>query len=72
MLASGVISIVAQGAPAGYSAVVGGLGANGYAAHSPNGYSASAALVIGFSAYLFFVLTMWELRIQRRQLALRA
>jgi aquaporin Z len=40
-----VVLLIAQAMPGGYSAWAGGLGANGYGAHSPGGFSASGAFL---------------------------
>ncbi len=58
ILASAVVLLIAHGAPAGYSAHVSGLGANGYGMHSPNGYSVSAAFVMELVLSFIFVLTV--------------
>lgn len=58
VLASAVVLMIAHGAPAGYSAQVSGLGANGYGMHSPNGYSASAAFLMELILSFVFVLTV--------------
>ena len=44
-LGAGVLLLIAQAAPGGYSAAASGLGANGYGAHSPAGYSAAGAFL---------------------------
>jgi aquaporin Z len=41
-----VVLLVAKGLPEGYNAAVGGLGANGYGAHSPTGYSGGSAFLL--------------------------
>lgn len=58
ILGSAVVLMIAHGAPAGYSAHVSGLGANGYGMHSPNGYSVSAAFVMELVLSFVFVLTV--------------
>lgn len=58
ILASALVLMVARGAPAGYSAHMGGLGANGYGMHSPDGYSASAAFTMELVLSFVFVLTV--------------
>ena len=58
VLASALVLIIAHGAPAGYSAHVGGLGANGYGEHSPHGYSTSAAFMMEVVLSFVFVLTV--------------
>ncbi|MGI4756609.1 MAG: aquaporin Z [Janthinobacterium lividum] len=58
ILASGVLLVIAQGAPARYSAHVSGLGANGYGMHSPDGYSATAAFMMELVLSFIFVLTV--------------
>jgi aquaporin Z len=44
-IGAGVLLMVAQSAPGGYDPHVSGLGANGYGAHSPGGFSASGAFL---------------------------
>ena len=58
ILASALVLMIAHGAPAGYSAQAGGLGANGYGAHSPNGYSVTAAFLMELILSFVFVLTV--------------
>ena len=43
IVASGALLIILKGRPEGYDAVVGGLAANGYGAHSPGHYALPAA-----------------------------
>ncbi len=45
-IGAGVLLLVAQAAPGGYSPSISGLGANGYGAHSPGGYSAAGAFLM--------------------------
>jgi aquaporin Z len=58
VVASAVILLVANGIPGGYDAATGGLGANGFGAHSPMGYSPLAALVTEVVLTFFLVLTV--------------
>ncbi len=58
IIAAAVILLVAHGAPGGYDASVAGLGANGYGAHSPGGYSLLAALCAEIVLTMFLVLTV--------------
>ncbi len=58
IIASGVILFVARGAAAGYDVAAAGLGANGFGAHSPDGYSLGAALVAEIVLTMFLVLTV--------------
>ena len=58
VLASAVILLVANGAPGGYSAPLSGLGADGYGAHSPGGYSLLAGFVTEAVLTMFLVLTV--------------
>jgi aquaporin Z len=58
IIASGVILFVARGAAAGYDVAAAGLGANGFGAHSPEGYSLGAALVAEIVLTMFLVLTV--------------
>jgi aquaporin Z len=44
-IGAGVLLMVAQSAPGGYSAAESGLGANGFGEHSPAGYSAAGAFL---------------------------
>lgn len=58
VIASGVILLIANGAPGGYSAPVSGLGADGYGLHSPDHYSLAAGLVAEIVLTMFLVLTV--------------
>jgi aquaporin Z len=58
ILAAAVILFIAQGTPDGYVASVSGLGANGYAAHSPGQYSLAACFVVEVILTGFLVLTV--------------
>lgn len=58
ILAAGVVLLLAKGAPEGYSAAAQGLAANGYADHSPGGYSAGAAFLAEVVLTFFLVLTV--------------
>ena len=57
-VAAAVILVIANGAPGGYNAAVSGLGANGYAEHSPAGYSLYAAFVAEVFLTMLLVLTV--------------
>jgi aquaporin Z len=58
VIASGVILLIANGAPGGYSAPLSGLGADGYGLHSPDHYSLAAGLVAEIVLTMFLVLTV--------------
>ena len=58
ILAAAVILFIAQGTPDGYVASVSGLGANGYAAHSPGQYSLATCFVVEVILTGFLVLTV--------------
>ncbi len=58
IVASALILLVANGAPTGYDLAQGGLGANGYGAHSPGGYSLLACFVAEVILTMFLVLTV--------------
>ena len=58
ILGSAVVLMIAHGAPAGYSAHIDGLGANGYGMHSPSGYPAAAAFLMEPVLTFLFVLTV--------------
>ncbi len=58
ILATLVIYLVANGAAGGYSVATGGLGANGYGAHSPGEFGLGAALLCELVLSCFFVLTV--------------
>jgi len=58
ILAAGVLLLVARDMPGGYDAGAMGLGANGYDAHSPNGYGLLAALIVETVLTAFLVLTV--------------
>jgi aquaporin Z len=45
VLAAGIVLLIAKGGAGGYQASVGGLGANGYGAHSPGGFGGGAAFI---------------------------
>jgi aquaporin Z len=53
-----IVLLIANGAPGGYSASAAGLGANGFAEHSPAGYSLLAAFVAEVVLTMFLVLTV--------------
>lgn len=55
ILASGVLLMILEGQPGGYSAAEGGLAANGYGAHSPGGYSLAAGFLTEVVLTLIFV-----------------
>ena len=58
ILASAVVLTLAQSSATGYSASLGGLGANGYDAHSPGGYSASGTFLLEAVMTFFFLLVV--------------
>lgn len=58
IIAAAIILTIAKGVPGGYSAAASGLGANGYAAHSPTGYSLAACFIAEVVLTLFLVLTV--------------
>lgn len=58
IIAAGVVLFIAKGAPGGYNAAIGGLAANGYADHSPGGYSLAAAFVAEMFLTMILVLTV--------------
>lgn len=58
IIASGLILVIAKGTVAGYDPAVAGLGANGFGAHSPGGYSMAAAFIAEVVLTMFLVLTV--------------
>ena len=58
ILASVTILLVARGVPGGYDVHTMGLGANGFGAHSPGGYSIGAAFLVEVVLTAFLVLTV--------------
>jgi aquaporin Z len=58
IIASACILIIAKGAPGGYDPTVMGLGANGFAAHSPGQYSFLACFLAEVVLTAFLVLTV--------------
>jgi aquaporin Z len=58
VIASGVILIIANGLPGGYSASVSGLGADGYGLHSPDHYGLAAGFVAEAVLTMFLVLVV--------------
>lgn len=58
IIAAGTILFIAKGLPLGYSAAQWGLGADGYGAHSPDGYSMAAGFVAEVVLTAFLVLTV--------------
>lgn len=58
IVASGVVLFIANGTPAGYNTALGGLAANGYALHSPDGYNWAAAFVAEMFLTMLLVLTV--------------
>jgi len=58
IVGAAVVLLIADGASGGYVAASAGLGANGYGAHSPGGYSLTAALVAETVLTMFLVLTV--------------
>lgn len=55
ILASAVILALAQSSAAGYSASIGGLGANGFGEHSLGGYSLSGTILLEVVMTFFFL-----------------
>jgi aquaporin Z len=58
VIGSGVVLFIANGTPAGYNAAVGGLAANGYGLHSPDGYNWIACFVAETFLTMLLVLTV--------------
>jgi aquaporin Z len=58
IVAAGVLVLIAQAGPSGYDPRVEGLGANGYGAHSPGGYSASGAFLIEVVMSFIFLMVV--------------
>lgn len=58
LTAAGVVLLIAQGAPGGYSAAGEGLASNGYGAGSPGGYGAGAAFLAEVALTFLLVLTV--------------
>lgn len=58
VIGAAVILFIANGAAGGYDVASGGLGANGYGAHSPGQYSLAAAFVAEVVLTMFLVLTV--------------
>jgi aquaporin Z len=58
IVAAAVILVIAKGLPGGYDPSVGGLAADGYGAHSPEGYSMMAGFVAEVVLTMFLVLTV--------------
>ena len=58
IVASALILLIAAGAPNGYNLATGGLGANGFGAHSPDQYSMVAALIAEVILTMFLVVTV--------------
>ncbi|WP_369945859.1 aquaporin Z [Vitiosangium sp. GDMCC 1.1324] len=58
IVGAGVVLLLAKGAPEGYSAASQGLAANGFGAHSPEGYSIGAAFLAEVVLTFFLVLTV--------------
>src|SRR6202453_308225 len=58
IIASAVILVIAKGTVNGYDPAVAGLGANGFGAHSPGGYSMMAAFISEVVLTMFLVLTV--------------
>src|SRR5262245_26837933 len=54
---SGLLYVIASGAP-GFDAVAGGFASNGFGAHSPGGYSLTAALAAEIALTFFFLLVI--------------
>jgi aquaporin Z len=58
IVASALILLIAAGVPNGYNLATGGLGANGFGAHSPDQYSMVAAFVAEVILTMFLVVTV--------------
>jgi aquaporin Z len=58
ILAAGCILTIAKGGPGGYDPTVMGLGANGFAAHSPGGYALTSCFLAEVLLTAFLVLTV--------------
>ena len=58
VIAAGVILLIANGLPGGYSASASGLGADGYGLHSPDHYSMAAGFIAEVVLTMFLVLTV--------------
>jgi aquaporin Z len=58
IVASALILLIAAGVPNGYNLATGGLGANGFGAHSPDQYSMVAAFVAEVVLTMFLVVTV--------------
>jgi len=58
IIAAGLILLIARGAAGGYDLVEAGLGANGFGAHSPAGYSLGSALGAEVILTMFLVITV--------------
>jgi aquaporin Z len=58
VLASGLILLIAQGLPGGYSATATGLGANGFGEHSPSGFNGLSAFIAETVLTSLLVLTV--------------
>jgi aquaporin Z len=58
VIASGVILLIANGAPGGYSAPLSGLGADGYGLHSPDHYSMLAGFIAEAVLTMFLVIVV--------------
>src|SRR5919198_3338429 len=58
IIGAAVVLLIAASMEGGYSAAVGGLGANGYGPHSPGHYGLAAALVAEIVLTMIFVTTV--------------
>lgn len=58
IIAAGLILLIARGAAGGYDLREGGLGANGFGAHSPAGYSLASAFDAEVILTMFLVITV--------------
>jgi aquaporin Z len=58
VIAAGLILVIANGLPGGYSAPLSGLGADGYGLHSPDHYSLAAGFAAETILTMFLVLTV--------------
>ncbi|MGE5612559.1 MAG: MIP family channel protein [Bacillota bacterium] len=58
IVAAGLVLAIAKGAPAGYNATIQGLGANGFAQHSPSGYGWGSAFLAELLLTMVLVFTV--------------
>lgn len=58
IVAAGVLVLIARARPGGYDLAMEGLGANGYGAHSPEGYSAAGAFLVEVVMSFIFLMVV--------------